>query len=188
MDTFFVIDNTDEDERPVVQPAFDHQALIDAYRSRKQPLFYRLTDAGGLVWEQTAKPSWERRYVWDVRESASPDDEGECVVTAVTEEIARQAFLVTACGQNLLIVPGSERYVPCGRWNATYWKELDCGVRAVAAIRNVVCEETRIVDQLPLASQRRLVGIERTLNSWYAPVDEPDWQHREYLNYGGMWD
>jgi hypothetical protein len=93
----FSIANGDEDEVPVVQPAFDHRALIDAYRFRKRPLLYRLTDAGGAAWEQLAKPNWGLRYVVEVRDAASIGEEGECVVAAMTEQIARQALLVTAC-------------------------------------------------------------------------------------------
>jgi len=107
----FLIDDFDEDQVPVVQPAFDHQALIDAYRSRSQALLYRLTDAGGVAWEQTANPSWGLRYVFEVREAASPDEEGECVVTAVTEEIARQAAPQTYAASGRATAPPAARAV-----------------------------------------------------------------------------
>jgi hypothetical protein len=185
---FFIDNGDDEDEVPVVQPAFDHRALIDAYKFRMGPLFYRLTAAGGAAWEQLAKPNWGLRYVVEVRDAASIGEEGECVVVAMTEQIARQALLVTACSHNLMVVPGSERYVPCGPWNATYWKELESGIRAAATFVTLDDHTARIDSLLPRERRQRLVACERELNAWYARVDEPDWQRREYLNYGGMWN
>ena len=176
-----------EHEVPIDLPAFDPQALIETYRRGVEPILYKLTDAGGLAWEQAAKPRWELRYVPEVRAGATPVEPGECVVTAMTEQCARDALLVTACCQNLMVVPGSERYTSCGRWNATYWKEMDCGVQAIAAIGTVDCQRTLAATLLPMDSQRECGEIERKLGKWFVPVDEPHWQRHEYLNYGGMW-
>jgi hypothetical protein len=108
-------------------------------------------------------------------------------VTAMNEDVARKALLLTACNANLMVVPGTERYVSCREWSATYWKKIDSGVQAIAAVGR---EESKVSIEslLPLASQRRFGESARLLGRWYAPIDEPDWQHREYLNYGGMWD
>ena len=183
---FLVID-ADGNEIPATRPTFDHQALIDAYTSSKLPLLYRLTNAGGVAWEEAIKPNWVLRYLVEFCDAKSPEEEGECIVTATNEEIARKAFLLTACSQNLVVVPGTERYVPCGRWKATYWKDLEWGVQAIAATGSAE-PEFRTESQLPLASQQRCAESQRLLNRWYSPADEPKWQRCEYLNYGGMWD
>jgi len=183
----FSLHGADESERPIDQPSFDHRALIETYRSGGERISYKLTDAGGLAWEQAAQPRWERRYVYEVRAGASEVEAGECVVTAMTEKCAGEALLVTAYRQNLIVVPGSERYMSCGRWNATYWKEIDCGTQAIATVGTVESQQTIIAPLLPMNSQRQLDEIERKLGKWFDPVDEPDWQRTEYLNYGGMW-
>ena len=173
-------------EALIDQPTFNHQALIEAHRHGREQILYKLTDAGGLAWEQAAKPRWGLRYVQEVREGTSPAATAECVVTAMTEQCAREALLVAAVCQNFMVVPGSERYTSCGRWNATYWKEIDCGAQAIAAV-GVDCRGTLVESLLPLDSQRQCGEIARKLGNWFDAVDEPGWQRHEYLNYGGMW-
>jgi hypothetical protein len=183
----FSIIEADETEVPVTQPEFNHQALIDAYRFRRRPILYKLTDAGGVAWEQAANPHWEVRYDFEIRGAESPGEAGECVITAMTEPCAREALLVTACCQNLMIVPGSERYTPIDHWKATYWKEMASGFQAIAAVGRLDYETSPVESLLPIASQRHRVEIHRKLERWFKPIDEPNWQRREYLDYGGMW-
>jgi hypothetical protein len=57
----FLIYGADENEIPVTQPKFNHQALSISFKEGKRRLLYRLTDAGGRAWEHVAAPNWTLR-------------------------------------------------------------------------------------------------------------------------------
>jgi hypothetical protein len=183
---FFLCD-AEGPETPLTQPSLNHRDLIQAYKHRRQMLFYRFTYAGAAVWEEVARPNWRLTYCFDIREVASSDQrEHECVVTACDEEIARQVLLVTACDHNLLVVPGTEWYSACGSWNPTYWKTLDTGVQAIASVGQDDYD-FNLDFVLPLPALQRCAESSRKLSAWYERAEEPDWQFREYLEHGGMW-
>lgn len=186
----FFVSGPDPEDVEVHPPDLNPRALVKSCRHDRQPLAYRLTPEGAAIWESAAQPRWRSKYCFEVRPTeAGGEEETECVVTAHDEELARRALLITACHHDLLVVPGTECYSHCENWPATYWKSFERGVQARALVREDVCsqvEQYNLEFLLPPGSQRYLVESLRLLDRWFDPVQEPDWQFREYLEYGSM--
>jgi hypothetical protein len=177
------------DDREIVavsQPSFDHRELVDAYKRGQGVLSYMLTAAGAAIWEQAAQPNWNLSYdvEFDARTS-SEEEEAYCCATALHEDVVRQALLIRACGGGWLAIPGTERYAPCGEWNATYWKKFAAGIRGTVGMSRAL--DQQIHNYLPLSAQRREGESCNHLHRWFTRADHPDWQRLEYLLHGGMW-
>jgi hypothetical protein len=164
----------EDEQTPTRQPELEPRLLVRSYRNRGARLIYRLTSAGGLLWEQLAKPDWSRKYVDPYIEASSHEEPVEYSVTACTEETVRRALLIRAYTSNLLIVPGSELYQPCGEWQATYWKTIHEGVRVTALVAELP-EGLRLSHLLPAATMRHEYENCLYLHRWYEPADDAAW-------------
>lgn len=162
------------------QPCLDRCHIATEFRAGRI-LAYQLTPMGADTWENVAKPNWSRRYAWVINAESQQSDldererQWECIVTACDEESVRRALLVTAVGQNLFLVPGSERYCSIDGWSPTYWKWMrnGCCVRAVAGRGR---EGIAIDDQLPLAASRDHYESMKYFYNWYTPADDSTWR------------
>lgn len=111
--------------REQIAHALDVSATHNTPSTPRQYLYwYWLTDRGGAVWEQHARPDWSR-YVtaW------SSTDPNEAVIEAASREVAEAEFRWGEDHGQYRPRPGSRRDEALAPWQATYWKTLPAGYR-----------------------------------------------------------
>jgi hypothetical protein len=122
----------------IQRPELQAKQIVADYRAN-YPICYRLTASGGERWEQVALPDWaafyRQEYLTEEIASIPESDRPELALTlyAMSDEFARLALLALAESHNLLLIPGTENFSPCGPWQATYWKTLPGGIKVTAA-------------------------------------------------------
>jgi hypothetical protein len=123
----------------------------------REQTWYGLTEAGGVAWEQAAKPDW-RSYVWYARE----EEGGAWGHTILCADPALAARYL-AYQRAIWLKPGvvaeeSLRHDTVRPWEATYWKTLPAAHR----IRfNTGAEPNRWPDPGDLARSEFPDGVPR---------------------------
>jgi hypothetical protein len=114
-------------------------------------LFYRLTPAGGELWEEFAEPDWNKFFYSCA--GATPD---EWTLTATNRALIE---LSLGCGGYIfpLPVPGTERWDTVQPGQATYWKTVPKAVRLTFRHENQSHEinESRLRADMEFAAVRR---------------------------------
>ena len=111
------------------------QELVEVlmYRSNT-PLYYGLTETGGLLWESVFHPAWdlyvdtsEQPDVLTSKTPATDRVEIAALTRELVEEYAERVYRHAVLSNQVVV--GSESWVLLQPWQATYWKTLPSGWR-----------------------------------------------------------
>jgi hypothetical protein len=111
------------------------QELVEVLMHRSDtPLYYGLTETGGLLWESVFHPAWDS-YVDaselpDVLTAKSPATD-RVEIAALTRELVEEYAerVYRRADLSKQVVVGSESWQYLQPWQATYWKTLPAGWR-----------------------------------------------------------
>lgn len=131
-------------------------------------ILYGLTPLGGRVWEEYAKPDWDRfiSHGWDATskvfqeggESKEVEEEEICAARREWVEI----FSLVAGLMGHRILPGSVVWEELRPWHATYWKTLPVGYRI----------RYQFVARDAGGSWAEVMALYAKLKNWFSP---PNW-------------
>jgi hypothetical protein len=116
-------------------------------------LYFGLTPAGGVAWEQTAEPDWSRYLVDEVGD--------EMVITAQHRELVETYLLVVFGAQRSS--RSGEQWEEVSPWRATYWKKLPSGAR---------CRFPIVTDRIEAFDAGRDERL-KDLRRWFTRVELP---------------
>jgi hypothetical protein len=157
---------------PVARPTASEVSTAIAARGQmpdvSEKLGYCLTAAGAAVWEQIAKPDWGR-YMNDQWDFDEEGDGGHLEIAVGSSQMLDYVLEHGPCYWEITIAGGAKDRSVLKPWEATYWKTLPEGHKAILSFkRGFPPEIEKLRRELPeVEFQARRRKLLKEFGRWY---------------------
>lgn len=154
---------------PAARPtAAEIMCAIEARGEEFEQLGYCLTVAGAALWEQIAKPDWDR-FMTDQWYSDEQGTGRHVEITVGSSQMLEDVIEHGPSCWGITIVSGADDRSIYKPWEATYWKTLPEGHRVTLSyVRESPPEIEKLREELPEAEfQARRRKLIKEFGRWY---------------------